>query len=130
VEPPLDAAIERVVVAALVMRLVRLAHDRLGRRAKRRETAPAIAPAIGHKGVDAKVVPARGKAVPIGEAVLLEEFPHRRRAQKRKAVAPDRLGEGAELVGHHTILAQIASLEWPPLLPHDAAWLLEERVRR
>ncbi len=62
-EPALDAAIQRVVVAALVVRLSAAcarccrADDR-----ERAETPTAVAAAVGHVGVDAQVVPARGKA--------------------------------------------------------------------
>src|SRR5215469_10646648 len=60
-EPALDPAVQRVVVAALVMRLMRLAQKAGRRRAVAGKTAAPIAAAIGHVGVDTEIVPARGE---------------------------------------------------------------------
>src|SRR5438477_488910 len=64
-EPAFEAAVQRVVVAALVMRLMRLADDLGAGGAKRGKTAAAVAPAIGHVGIDAEIAPAPREAVPI-----------------------------------------------------------------
>src|SRR5262249_25578707 len=58
VKPAVDPAIDRVVIAALVMGLVRLSDNRLGAGAETGKTAAAVAPAIGHVGIDAEIVPA------------------------------------------------------------------------
>src|SRR4029077_16150799 len=57
-EPALESAIDRVVVAALVMRLVRLPRDPLGAGAETGEAAAAVTPAIGHVAIDSEIVPA------------------------------------------------------------------------
>ena len=64
-EPAFEAAVQRVVVAALVMRLMRLADDLRAGGAKRGKAAAAVAPAIGHVGIDAEIAPAPREAVPI-----------------------------------------------------------------
>jgi hypothetical protein len=60
-ESTLDSAIERVVVPALIVRLVRLADDTFGRNGEGRETSAAIAPAVGHICVEAELVPLAAK---------------------------------------------------------------------
>ncbi len=62
VEPARDAAVQRVVVAALVVRLVRLALDPVGRGAEGGVAALPVAAAIGHVGVQPEIVPARANA--------------------------------------------------------------------
>ena len=64
-EPAFEAAVQRVVVAALVMRLMRLTDDLRAGGAKRGKAAAAVAPAIGHVGIDAEIAPAPREAVPI-----------------------------------------------------------------
>ena len=67
-EPALDAAVQRVVIEPLVMRLVRPAHDRaLAFRGIDGEAAAAVAPAVAHVGVDVEVVPALGEGGPVAE---------------------------------------------------------------
>ena len=67
VEPPRDAAVQRIVVAALEMRLVRLALDRLVRAcAERGVPALPVASAVRHVSVQPEVVPASGEGGPIG----------------------------------------------------------------
>src|SRR5712692_8457194 len=85
-EPALDAAIELVVVAALVMRLMRLAQDPRRACAEAGEAAAAIAPALGNVGVDAEIVPAPGKAGPIAEPGSLEHRAHFGRAHQGETI--------------------------------------------
>src|SRR5258708_24538351 len=64
-EPALDAAVQRVVVDALVMRLMRLAGDgALGRHRIDRVAAAPVAAALGPGGVQGEILPAPGGAVP------------------------------------------------------------------
>src|SRR4051794_23266998 len=86
-EPALEPAIERVVIAALVMRLMRLPDDSGWSGAKDPEPAAAVTPAIRHVGIETEVVPACGKIIPIGEAGFVEQPPHFRRANKSEAVS-------------------------------------------
>src|SRR6266702_2024728 len=99
VEPALDPAIDRVVVAALVMRLVRLPDNPLGTGAKTGEAAAAVAPAIGHVAVDPEIVPAQRKAMPIGEPGGFEHRAHLRLAHDGKSLMGDGLGDRGEPVG-------------------------------
>src|SRR5262249_664866 len=99
-EPALDAAIERVVVPALVVRLMRLSRNPGWRGAKDSEPASPIAPALGHLGIDPKIVPTVGKAFPIGEAGLLQQPPHFRRAREGEAVTVDYVSERSEQFCH------------------------------
>ena len=99
-EPALDAAIERVVVAALIVRLTRLPGDPGRCGAKNPEPAAAVASAIGHVGVDTEMAPGRGKILPIGKAGFLQQQPHFRRAHESKAVAPYCVGDRSERVCH------------------------------
>src|SRR5712691_8609521 len=96
VEPALDPAIDRVVVAALVMRLVRLSDDPLGARAKTGETATAVTPAIGHVGIDPEILPALRKAIPIREPGFFQHRAHLRFAHEGKPLTGDGLGDGDE----------------------------------
>ena len=66
-EPTLDSAIERIVVLALVVRLVRLAYGAFGGNGEGREAAAAITPAVGHIRVEAKIVPACGERRPFSK---------------------------------------------------------------
>src|SRR4030088_1961623 len=90
-EPALDAAIQRVVVAALVMRLMRLAGDLGPAGAERGKAAAAIAPAIGHEGIDAEIVPAARERIPTAHPGWLQHIAHLGRARKGEAVARDGL---------------------------------------
>src|SRR5690348_16178636 len=90
-EPALDPAIDRVVIAALIVRLMRFARDRLGSGAEARETPAAIATAIGHVRIDAEIVPARRKAVPVAQPGRVEQRAHFRSADKSVPVAADSL---------------------------------------
>src|ERR1700747_3728943 len=103
-EPALDAAVEGVVIAALVMRLMRLSDDPGRCGAKHPEPAAAVASAIGHVGIDAEIAPGCGKTLPIGKASLLQQSPHFRRTHKGKAVAPDCISERSEQACHREIL--------------------------
>ena len=100
-EPALDAAVERVVVAALIMRLMRLAHDPHRRRAQSGKAAAAITPAIGHVGVDAQIVPAGGERLPVAQIALAHQRAHLRRPDKGKAVLLDRVGKLPQRLAHH-----------------------------
>src|SRR6266550_8549020 len=97
-EPAFDAAIQRVVVAALVMRLMRLAGNARRAGAETGEAAAAITPAIGHEGVDPEIVPTRGEAVPVAQPRPLQHGAHLRRARIGETVALDGLGDGFELI--------------------------------
>ena len=99
-EPALDAAMQRVVIAALVMRLVRLARNALRARAKRGEAAAAIAPAIGHVGVEAEIVPTARETVPIAQPRLSQHAAHFRRVHIGKACAGNGLCDVGEPIGH------------------------------
>src|SRR5690348_6275638 len=99
-EPALEAAIERVVVPALVVRLVRLAGNPRRGGAKYAEPPAPVASAVSHVGIDAEVVPTGGKTLPIGEPSLLQQPPHFRRAHKGKAVALDLVSERSEQFYH------------------------------
>ncbi len=99
-EPAFDPAIQRVVVAALVMRLMRFARDRLPRGAKTGKAAAAIAPAIGHVHIDAEIVPTRRETVPIAQPGRFEQRAHFRGADERIPVAADGFGDGGEVIGH------------------------------
>src|SRR5260370_42570385 len=90
-EPAFDAAIERVVVAALVMRLMRLAGDLGTAGAERGKAAAAIAPAIGHEGIDAEIVPAAGERIPIAQPGRLQYAAHLRCMRIGEAAAGDGL---------------------------------------
>src|SRR6266436_4943544 len=100
VEPALDPAIDWVVVAALVVRLVRLPEHPLGAGAKTRKAAAAVAPAIGHVGIDPEIVPASRKTIPIRETGFFQDRAHLRLAHERKALTGDGLGDGGEPIGH------------------------------
>src|SRR5260370_14447305 len=117
-EPALDAAIERVIVAALVVRLMRLPGDPGWRGAKDPEPATAVAAAIGHVGVDPKIAPGRGKTLPIGKASLFQQPPHFRRTHKGKAVTLDCLSKRGEQFCHWRILEPAGTR---PLRPRPAA---------
>ena len=52
-EPTLDPAIQRVVVAALIMRLVHFANNAIGGNREGREATTTIAAAVGHVCGDA-----------------------------------------------------------------------------
>src|SRR5580700_648823 len=106
-EPPLDAAIERVVVAALVVRLTRLPGDPRRCGPKHPEPAAAVASAVGHVGVDPEIAPTRGETLPIGKASLFQQPPHFRRTDEGKAVALDCLSERSERVRHREILERV-----------------------
>src|SRR5258706_13013237 len=90
-EPALDAAIQRVVVAALVVRLMRLAGDLGPAGAERGKATAAIAPAIGHEGIDTEIVPAARERIPIAQPRWLPHIAHLRRARKGETVAGDGL---------------------------------------
>lgn len=102
-EPPLDAAVQRVVVAALVVRLVRLAPERDGRaraRLEAREAALPVAAAVCHERVDAEVLPRRGEGRP--PALLeLEDLAHAGRAHEREALRSEGRAQIGEVVSGH-----------------------------
>ena len=79
IEPAFQAAIEGVVVAALVMRLVCLSAYACCTGGEHGMPPAAVAAAIGHVGVHAEIVPARSKGVPIQEACVLQKALHQRR---------------------------------------------------
>jgi hypothetical protein len=91
-EPSLDSAVQRVVVEALVVRLVRLARDGALRwRGERRVTPAPVPPAVGHVGVELEAIPAVGECVPVGErAEGLEDGAHCGAFDERKTARVDR----------------------------------------
>src|SRR5579862_720517 len=101
-EPALEPAIDRVVVAALVMRLMRLSGDPLGAGAETREAAAAVTPAIGHVAIDPEIVPAPRKIIPIGEPGSFQDRAHLGLAHDSKPRIGDGLGDRGEPVGHHS----------------------------
>jgi len=89
-EPALDAAVQRVVVAALIVRLGGLARHAVGADGKHRVAALTVAAAVGHVGVRAQIVPARGECRPAGQAAgLLQQRAHAGRLDEGVAVGPD-----------------------------------------
>ncbi len=92
-EPARDAAVQRVVVEALIVRLVRLPIDRAvasGR--KHGVPAAPIASPVGHVLVELEVVPAAGERIPVVErAKWLERPPHALGAHEDEAVLRQRL---------------------------------------
>src|ERR1700730_6272981 len=106
-ETALDAAIQRVVVAALIVRLMRLPGDPSRRGAKDPEPAAAIASTIGHVGVDPEITPTRGETLPIGKARLLQQSPHFWLAHEGKAVALHCPSERSERVRHWESLERV-----------------------
>ena len=102
-EPALDAAVQRIVIAALIMRLVRLSRDAVARGREGGVAATAVAPAVRHIGVEAEIVPAFREAVPIGESRLAERAPHRLGLGESEAVALKRLGDRLKNVVHRRI---------------------------
>ena len=95
VEPAGDAAIERVEIPALIMRLRRLTRDR-GVHRKRPMPPLPVTPAIGHVGVYAQIVPAARKRVPFGEAGVVQHGRHVRCRRKHIAVAMQRALPGVD----------------------------------
>ena len=106
-EPALDAAVQRVVVAALVMRLVRLAHDPRRRWRGSGEAAAAVAPAIGHEHVDAEIVPARGKRPPVAQPGRLQQ---RRISGARTKAKPSRATAAASGASNSVIGDRLSHL--------------------
>ena len=68
IEPALHIAIERIIVPALIMGLVRLADEIARCVAEGRVATAAVAPAIGHIEIRPQIVPAGGKRMPFGHA--------------------------------------------------------------
>src|SRR5690242_11401423 len=83
-EPAFEAAVQRIIVTALVMRLVRLANDLAAGGAKRGKAAAAIAPAIGHVGIHAEIIPALSETVPIAQTGLFQPLFLQDRAHLRR----------------------------------------------
>lgn len=78
-EPALDTADQRVVVDALVVRLMRLQLDLIftGARGERGMAASTIVMSIGQIGVELKIVPAFGEARPVRQRVTFaDQRPH------------------------------------------------------
>jgi hypothetical protein len=89
-EPSGDATVQRVVIAALIVRLMRRANDAVVAGGVDRMAAAAIAAAVGHVGVDGEVVPTRGERLPVGQGTCgREEGLHRRRGHEREASPRD-----------------------------------------
>src|SRR5260370_28354252 len=104
-EPAFDASVQRVVVAALIMRLMRLARYTCRAGAKTGKASAAVAPAIGHEGVDPEIVPARGEPLPLAHPRPFHHGAPFRRAGMGETVALDGLGDGFEPIGHHLHVA-------------------------
>src|SRR5215472_8301321 len=103
-EPALDAAVERVVIAALIMRLARLADDPAGAGAENAKPAAAVAPAISHIGVDAQIVPAGGKAFPVAQPGFVQYPLHLRSSDKGDAAISDRTRDRGQQLVHRPVL--------------------------
>ena len=95
-EPALDAADQRVVVDALVVRLVRLQRDFVfaGTRRQRGMAAPPIAMAVGQVSVQLKIVPAFGETLPVGQrTAIAEQRPHVICRNERESLSLDAIAQ-------------------------------------
>jgi hypothetical protein len=87
-EPALDVALQRVVLEALVVRLVRFAPDAaVGIGGERGMPAPPVAAAGGEIGVRRQVVPAGGERGPVGQRLRWQQVAHGIGGDEGKAVA-------------------------------------------
>jgi hypothetical protein len=103
-EPAGNAAVERVVVAALVVGLMGLALDLALRDGEGGVAAAAIAPPVGHVAVRAEVVPALGEGVPMGHGLAVEDPAHGKAGAEGEAGAADLiLDPGDGIVGNRHI---------------------------
>jgi len=87
-EPAFDVALQRVVIQALVMRLMRPAFDgAIAQRMKDRMAAAAMAADLGQINVRREVVPTVGEGVPVLQrAVLKQMAPHFRASDEAEAL--------------------------------------------
>ena len=90
-EPACDSPVQRVVVAALVMRLVRSTDNRsAGRRRVDRVTPPAVATTVGHVVIELEIAPAGRERPPVGKrAVRGQQLVHVGGAQEGITVERD-----------------------------------------
>ena len=88
VEPTFNVAVEDIVVTALIMWLMRLSGATFRTRAKDREPASAITPAIRHVPVKSKVVPTRRERLPVSPHALCLETGHYFRARQKGISVP------------------------------------------
>jgi aromatic ring-opening dioxygenase catalytic subunit (LigB family) len=99
-EPALDAAVQHVVVEALIVRLMRPAHDRtpaLG--GEDREPPASIASTVSHVGVGREIVPALGEGRPVGErAEAAQRGAHVGRLDEGITGAGDRLADARRIL--------------------------------
>jgi hypothetical protein len=85
-----DPAVQRVVVAALVVRLGRLANGTRRADREHRVAALPVSAAVRHVGVRPEVVPTSRERRPIGQSAgLLQQRAHVRRVHEGVAVGPD-----------------------------------------
>src|SRR5579859_3373646 len=99
-EPAREATIERVVIAALVVRLMGLARNACRRKREGRMPAPAIAAAVGHVGIEPEVVPAVGEAGPVAEPRLAQDGRHRVGLDEGKALLLQRNADRLKKPAH------------------------------
>jgi len=99
-EPTFDSPIERVVVPALIVRLVRFANNAIGRNGEGREATAAVAAAVGHVCVDAEVVPARGEGWPFGKRRGRQERAKLLRGHKTEPRRSNLLDDDRNISGH------------------------------
>jgi hypothetical protein len=92
-EPALDAAEQPVVILVLIVRLMRLPHDRpVPTDREDREAPPAVAVVPVQVLIDLQIVPARGEGGPVGErADGFERDAHGRRVHEGITRVGDRL---------------------------------------
>ena len=118
-EPARDPTVERVVVAALVVRLMRLALDARGRSREGREAPAPVATAVGHERVEAEVIPTRGERPPIAQPSAFQRGMHFRSPYKGEAVTADCVGDCSKEISHPQFPGSNPPyVVIPPAIPH------------
>src|SRR5882757_1088458 len=91
-KPTFDAAIQRVVILTLIMRLMRLHHDAIARHCKRTKPSPPITSTIGHVSIHAKIIPTRSEGVPVLNCGARQQRAKFSRSRPSKATVAKRFG--------------------------------------
>ena len=111
-EPPLDPAVQRIIVTALVMWLGRLTRHPIRTGGKHRMAPLPVTTAIRHVCIRPQIVPARRERRPVGQwARLLQQGTHVGRVDEAEAVFPDLFSQQPERV-HGPPLYQQAPGPW------------------
>src|ERR1700761_820341 len=108
-EPALHAAIQRIVVAALVMRLVGLAEDASPAGTITGEATAPITTAIRHVGVNAEIIPTLGETGPIAQTGCFKDVLHFGRPHKGKAGAVDLPADQREGIVHPLHVVRVST---------------------